>query len=224
MGWFDSIARVLSGAFNRGGHDQTPTPSNDAPVPQTRQPGNMYSPTGAADAGHVQPAASGLENAAHSAADYQRLRAQLAAQQQALGPEPPGPRPPRPPVYIPMQQSPDGTQAPVRLPQQRINGEDIPTPDPAANGAPHTTLGGRVGSDGRTYRQSATFPGGSWPSADGKDVPWGRVDWTDHGRPQDHPDPHMHEFNWQQDPNQRKDDPAPPRGDWRSGPQRPFRT
>jgi RHS repeat-associated protein len=53
-----------------------------------------------------------------------------------------------------------------RLPQQNVGGVDIPTPLPEAMG-PHTTLGTRVGSDGIPYRQSATFPGGTFPRANG---------------------------------------------------------
>jgi len=81
------------------------------------------------------------------------------------------------------------------LPQQKVKGIDIPLPNPAAGEYPHTTLGGRTGSkDGLTYRQSATFTGGSWPLADGQPVPWSRVDWHDHGRPQDHFSVHQHVF------------------------------
>jgi len=87
------------------------------------------------------------------------------------------------------------------LPQQNVKGQDVPSPDPLAMGRPHTTLGGRTGSDGIRYRQSATFPGETWPKANGNDVPWGRVDWSDHGRPYDHPNPHMHEFKY--DPEQK---------------------
>jgi filamentous hemagglutinin len=56
-------------------------------------------------------------------------------------------------------------------------------------------LGSRTGrKDGLTYRQSATFTGGSWPLADGHAVPWSRTDWHHHGRPQDHNDVHQHLF------------------------------
>jgi hypothetical protein len=82
------------------------------------------------------------------------------------------------------------------LAQQKVAGWDIPLPDPIAGGAPHTTLGGKMGSDGVLYRQSATFTGGSWPLANGEIVPWSRMDWTTHGRPLVHPDPHQHIFNW----------------------------
>lgn len=34
-------------------------------------------------------------------------------------------------------------------------------------------MGGKVSSEtGEVYRQSATFPGGTWPNANGYDVPW----------------------------------------------------
>ena len=55
---------------------------------------------------------------------------------------------------------------------------------------------GRVGSNSVPYRHSATFPENTWPQANGEDVPWGRVDWTDHGRPFDHPNPYIHEFRY----------------------------
>lgn len=82
------------------------------------------------------------------------------------------------------------------LAQQKVAGWDIPLPDPLAGNFPHTTLGGKIGSDGILYRQSATFTGGSWPLANGKIVPWSRVDWTTHGRPLVHPNPHQHIFNF----------------------------
>jgi len=82
------------------------------------------------------------------------------------------------------------------LAQQKVAGWDIPLPDPLAGKFPHTTLGGKIGSDGILYRQSATFTGGSWPLANGKIVPWSRVDWTTHGRPLVHPNPHQHIFNF----------------------------
>jgi hypothetical protein len=83
------------------------------------------------------------------------------------------------------------------LPQQNVGGVDIPTPLSEAVG-PHTTLGTRVGSDGIPYRQSATFPGESFPQANGQSVPWSRVDWTNHGRG-DHFFPHQHPFLLQSD-------------------------
>jgi hypothetical protein len=61
------------------------------------------------------------------------------------------------------------------------NGDYLP--DAAARGA-HSTLGTRVGSDGKPYRQGATF--------DEKGQFQGRTDVTDHGRPNDHPNPHFH--------------------------------
>lgn len=44
------------------------------------------------------------------------------------------------------------------------------------------------------YRQSATFPEGTWPTANGKNVPWSEVHWGDHGTPEYHVSPHQHEF------------------------------
>ena len=113
--------------------------------------------------------------------------------------------------YIP--RSSDGT--PILLPQRAIPGVgDVPTPLPEADGAPHTVLGGKLASDGDTvYRQTATFPGGTWPSLDGGEVPWGRVDWTGHEYlpGPSHPDPHIHEFYY--DPQQKQ---------WQIGPAKPF--
>ena len=84
--------------------------------------------------------------------------------------------------------------------KQRINGQDIPLPDPVAEGRPHTVLGGKVSSEtGEVYRQSATFPGGTWPSANGYDVPWSEVHWTDYGTSQFHTNPHEHIFEYNPD-------------------------
>lgn len=97
-------------------------------------------------------------------------------------------------VYIPS--GPDGV--PIPLQQRQVSGVgDVPLPLREAEGLPHTVLGGKLARDGETvYRQTATFPGGTWPPLDGQDVPWGRVDWTGHeylpGPP--HPSPHIHEF------------------------------
>ena len=99
-------------------------------------------------------------------------------------------------VYIPR----DSEGNPIPLKKQRINGQDIPLPDPAAEGRPHTVLGGKVSSEtGEVYRQSATFPGGTWPSANGYDVPWSEVHWTDHGTSQFHTNPHEHIFEYNPD-------------------------
>ncbi|WP_152622431.1 polymorphic toxin-type HINT domain-containing protein [Archangium violaceum] len=97
------------------------------------------------------------------------------------------------------------------LPQQRVRDVDIPTPDPRAEGRAHTTLGGRDGSDGVRYRQSATFPENTWPKANGQDVPMSRVDWHNHGRPQDHTNPHQHQFTYDTQSRQ-----------WTAGEQKPF--
>jgi len=109
-------------------------------------------------------------------------------------------------VYIPR----DADGNPVPLASQRVNGTDIPLPDPTAQG-PHTVLGGRVGSDGVVYRQSASFPEGVWPTANGQNVPWSRVDWHDHSRPWDHTNPHQHPFLYDSS-----------RGGWTELPRTPF--
>jgi len=97
-----------------------------------------------------------------------------------------------PSVYFPRTEE----GAPVALPQRRVNGVDIPLPDARAEGAAHTVLGGRKGTSGDIYRQSATFPEpANWPkAADDISVPFGRVDWTSHpGLPgAAHANPHVH--------------------------------
>ena len=94
--------------------------------------------------------------------------------------------------------SPRGGYAPPEpLPQQNVGGVDIPLPHPNAQG-PHTTLGTRIGSDGIPYRQSASFPGNTWPTANGQQVPWGRTDWTNHGTPKLHPyNPHTRTYQYE---------------------------
>jgi RHS repeat-associated protein len=80
------------------------------------------------------------------------------------------------------------------LMQHKVDDIDIPLPDPRAGNSPHTVLGGRIGENGVLYRQSATFTESSWPLANGKKVPWSRVDWSTHNRPAVHPYPHQHIF------------------------------
>ncbi|MBQ5445889.1 MAG: hypothetical protein IIT48_04385, partial [Lachnospiraceae bacterium] len=71
-------------------------------------------------------------------------------------------------VYIPKDEN--GKQ--ISLKKQRLMGQDIPLPDKRANGRPHTVLGGKVSSKtGEVYRQSATFNGGSWPTANAHSNP-----------------------------------------------------
>jgi len=99
-------------------------------------------------------------------------------------------------VYIPR----DEEGNPIPLDKQTVNGQDIPLPDPSAEGRPHTVLGGKVSSKtGEDYRQSATFPGGTWPTVNGHDVPWSEVHWTDHGTPHHHTNPHQHIFEYNPD-------------------------
>ncbi len=96
--------------------------------------------------------------------------------------------------YIPR----DADGNPIPLAKQRVNGQDIPLPDPEATG-PHTVLGGKVSSEtGKIYRQSATFPEGTWPLANGQNVPWSEVHWNNHGRG-DHTNPHQHIFEYNPD-------------------------
>nr|WP_304442836.1 hypothetical protein [uncultured Acetatifactor sp.] len=99
-------------------------------------------------------------------------------------------------VYIPR----DEEGNPIPLDKQTVNGQDIPLPDPSAEGRPHTVLGGKISSKtGEDYRQSATFPGGTWPTVNGHDVPWSEVHWTDYGTPHHHTNPHQHIFEYNPD-------------------------
>ena len=41
----------------------------------------------------------------------------------------------------------DAEENPIPLNKQTVNGQDIPLPDPAAEGRPHTALGGKVSSE-----------------------------------------------------------------------------
>ncbi|WP_027296628.1 hypothetical protein [Robinsoniella sp. KNHs210] len=92
--------------------------------------------------------------------------------------------------YIPR----DADGNPIPLAKQRVNGQDIPLPDSNAQG-PHTVLGGKISSEtGLPYRQSATFPEGTWPTANGQNVPWSEIHWGDHGKPAYHVNPHQHQF------------------------------
>ena len=98
-------------------------------------------------------------------------------------------------VYIPI----DADGNPIALSKQNVNGQDIPVPDTNASGS-HTVLGGTVSSKtGEVYRQSATFPDGTWPTANGQNVPWSEVHWTDHGTPYHHTNPHQHIFEYNPD-------------------------
>ncbi|MFF8948500.1 RHS repeat-associated core domain-containing protein [Streptomyces sp. NPDC014940] len=73
---------------------------------------------------------------------------------------------------------------PARSLPRNKHGE--PVGDPAADGHPHTVLGQKKGRR-ETYAQAREF------DAEGKPVK--DVDFTDHGRPRDHDDPHQHPYN-----------------------------
>ncbi|MBT2452133.1 hypothetical protein J7F03_34770 [Streptomyces sp. ISL-43] len=60
-----------------------------------------------------------------------------------------------------------------------------PIPDPRAEGAPHTTLGTRTG------RRSSYGQAIEW---DANGQPTRLIDFTDHGRPQNHENPHQHPY------------------------------
>ncbi|MEJ2046412.1 MAG: hypothetical protein P8X74_23725 [Reinekea sp.] len=60
------------------------------------------------------------------------------------------------------------------------HGNPIPDSD-----APHTQLGTKKGRNG-DYTQAREFDGNGKPVRD--------IDFTDHGRPQNHPNPHQHRY------------------------------
>ena len=94
-------------------------------------------------------------------------------------------------AYIPV----DTNGNPIPLKKQRVNGQDIPLPNPEAMGA-HTVIGSKISKKtGEIYMQTATFPEGTWPLANGQNVPWSEIHWTNHGRG-DHPNPHQHIFEY----------------------------
>lgn len=77
--------------------------------------------------------------------------------------------------------SPDRTaQDPLRR-----NPDGTPKPDSEAQGTSHTQLGTKDGRKGE-YKQAREFTE--------KDEPVRDVDFTDHGRPQNHPNPHQHQY------------------------------
>ena len=61
-----------------------------------------------------------------------------------------------------------------------------PKPDPEAEGTSHTQLGTKEGRNGN-YKQAREFDSNNKPVRD--------VDFTDHGRPNEHSNPHQHKYN-----------------------------
>jgi RsiW-degrading membrane proteinase PrsW (M82 family) len=120
-----------------------------------------------------------------------------------------GSAPARKQVYIPYDES--GKPIPLeRWPRGGKQGADMPKPLKDAIG-PHTVIGGKIsGKTGEAYRQTAEFPGPSWPKVDGVDAPTHSTDWSDHGTPQHHADPHVHGYYFDRD--QRKWFKGPPQG------------
>ncbi len=176
---------VITGDANQTPAERKRTLAYDSPDYLDRPDGQSYT-TPAADQG----------NPAHSSMSYAQLLVQLAAEAKAKGREP-GRGPAQPELgYIPTGTLEDGSEGPLPLPQVRYRDVDYPVPDPDAEGRAHSTIGLREGSNGVPYKQTATFPGGTWPLlVPGlSDMAQGRVDWTDHGRPWDHPYPHIHPF------------------------------
>jgi RHS repeat-associated protein len=76
-----------------------------------------------------------------------------------------------------------GTYAPDRSLPRDKNGN--PIPDKEASGNPHTQLGTKKGSKGK-YTQAREFDQNGKPVKD--------VDFTDHGRPSEHTNPHEHTY------------------------------
>ncbi|WP_342330264.1 hypothetical protein [Pedobacter sp. FW305-3-2-15-E-R2A2] len=96
------------------------------------------------------------------------------------------PKPVMPPPYVPIS---DKKGADEKSPTDRELPRDKngrPTVDPEASDAgPHTQLGKKSGRNG-DYKQAREF--------DEKGEPVKDLDFTDHGRPQTHPNPHQHEY------------------------------
>jgi len=65
------------------------------------------------------------------------------------------------------------------------NKDGTPKVDSEGEGAAHTQLGTKNGSKGK-YNQAREFDSQGKPVRD--------VDFTDHGRPKDHPNPHQHDY------------------------------
>jgi hypothetical protein len=80
------------------------------------------------------------------------------------------------------QQCDNGCQFPDRKLPRDANGN--PSPDPEAEG-PYTQLGQKNGRNGK-YDQAREFDADGNPVRD--------IDFTDHGRPSDHPNPHQHDY------------------------------
>lgn len=80
----------------------------------------------------------------------------------------------------PNKLNPNGYAPDRPLPREKKTGNPLPETD-----APHTQLGKRTSrTRGETYRQAREFGEGGKHIRD--------VDFTDHGRPSDHPNPHQH--------------------------------
>uniref|UniRef100_UPI0024B528BB RHS repeat-associated core domain-containing protein n=1 Tax=Chitinivorax sp. B TaxID=2502235 RepID=UPI0024B528BB len=77
--------------------------------------------------------------------------------------------------------APEGSFPDRELPRDE-NGN--PTPEPKAEG-PHTQLGQKDGRKGK-YNQGREFDANGKPVKD--------IDFTDHGRPKNHPNPHQHRY------------------------------
>ena len=88
----------------------------------------------------------------------------------------------------------DADGNPIPLKRQKVNGLDIPLPDPAMEGKYHVVYGGRISTKtGELYLQTAIFDGGeAWRKVNGHPVPRAEIHWSDHRRVLDHETPHQH--------------------------------
>lgn len=88
----------------------------------------------------------------------------------------------------------DADGNPIPLKRQKVNGLDIPLPDPAMEGKYHVVYGGRISTKtGELYLQTAIFDGGEvWRKVNGHPVPRAEIHWSDHRRVLDHENPHQH--------------------------------
>lgn len=178
---------------------------NDLPVESVMSPIDYAIMGGAAYAGRavlVEAGAAAIDGGAVAVA---RAAAMYKAAKRLLGPNPKKlydaglksqrgrPTVRRRPEYIPR----DEHGKPVKLPQAK-NGEPVSSSD-----YPHSQIGYKKGARGN-YHKTREFGYGGRPRK--------TVDWTDHGRPKDHTNPHVHDVK----PNPtggtpKRDDGRPPR-------------
>lgn len=123
------------------------------------------------------------------------------------------------------ESAPSATPAPSSNTPDRTANDELRTdsktgaakPDPEAEGAAHSQLG--------TRNNSKSQPGKTYPRAqefDAQGQPVREIDFTDHGMPKEHPNPHEHKRGPEPNPGAgRKKGPPTPLPDNAAGPQRP---